>query len=126
MTDNAVRQKGNGVNRRVNVFGAEEVSNNINVQSTINTDKLNKTRTKLETVMTELIIDNGLFSEDELIKAYRTKSHIKKADAEQIVLDFIPLFLSEGLVQRIRVNKTTRKEHSIPSKYSSNSFIYIS
>ena len=125
ITNNAVRQKGNGVNRRVNVFGAEEVSNNINVQSTIDTKKLDKTRTKLETVITELITANGLFSEEDLAKAYRAKYRIKKADAEQIVLDFIPLFLSEGLVQRIRVNKATRKEHSIPKKYNSNSFIYI-
>lgn len=126
MTNNAIRQKGNGVNRRVNVFGAEEVTNNINVQSTIDTKKLNKIRTRLETIITELLTANGLFSEEDLIKAYRTKSHIKKAEAEQIVLDFIPLFLSEGIIQRIRVNKATRKEYGIPSKYSSNSFIYIS
>ena len=125
MTDNAVRQKGNGVDRRVIIFGAEEVANNINVQSTIDTDKLNKIRTKVETVMTELLAANNYFSEDDLIKKYRTKYRVKKAEAEQIVLDFIPLFLSEGLIQRIRVNKTTRSKHSISIKYNSNSFIYI-
>ena len=125
MTDNAVRQKGNSVDRRVIVFGAEEVANNINVQSTIDTDKLNKIRVKVETIMTELLAANNYFSEDDLIKRYRAKCRVKKAEAEQIVLDFIPLFLSEGLIQRIRVNKTTRAKHSISIKYISNSFIYI-
>ena len=127
MKTNAVRQKGNGVNRRVNVFGVEEVTNNINVQSNVNTNKLNATKTKLETIITKLLASNKYFSEADLIKAYKATDtkHITKADAQQIVLDFIPLFLAAKLMQRVRINKTTRKQHDISSKYQSNSFVYI-
>jgi hypothetical protein len=126
MKDNAVRQRGNNIDRRINVFGAEEVTNNINVQSTINIKKLDNTKAKLEAIITKLLESQGYFSEEDLRKAYCAKYHnIKKADAIIIVMDFMPLFLSEGLIQRIRINKATRKKHSISNKYKSNSFIYV-
>ncbi len=127
MKDNAVRQRFNNIDRRINVFGIEEVTNNIHVQSTVNANKLNATRAKLETIISNLLASNKYFSEADLMKAYKATDtkHITKADAEQTVLDFIPVFLAAKLVQRVRVNKTTRKQHNISSKYQSNSFVYI-
>jgi hypothetical protein len=126
--DSYVRQRGNNVNRRINTFGEDEVTNNINVQTKVDTKKQNKVQTKLRNVLIELLDNNNnLFNESDLAKAYRNtdKKHIRKADAEQIVLDYIPTFKQEGLITRIRINKDTRKQYNIPEQYKSNSFIYI-
>lgn len=127
MENNYVRQRGTNVNRRINTFGAEEVLNNINVQTTVNTKKQNKIETKLRTAIDELLENNNLFNESDLAKAYRDtdKKHITKKDAELVVLDFIPVFAQEGLITRVRVNKTTRKQYNIPKEYISNSYVYI-
>ncbi len=127
MKTNAVRQKGNGVNRRVNILGAEEVTNNINVQSNVNTNKLNAIKTKLETIIAKLLASNIYFSEADLMKAYKATDtkHITREKAQQTVLDFIPLFLAAKFIQRVRINKTTRKQYEISNKYPSNSFVYI-
>ena len=127
MKDNAVRQRGNNINRRVNTFGAEEVTQHINVQSTIDTKKQNKVQTKLEAVISNLFASSKCFSEADLIKAFYAtdKKHMTKDKAQQIVLDFIPLFISAGLLQRVRVNKDTRKQYDVPAKYKSNTFIYV-
>lgn len=128
MEDNYVRQKGNNVNRRINTFGAEEVLTTINVQATVDTKKQNKIETKLRNVLDALLeSNNNLFNESDLAKAYRDtdKKHITKKQAEQVVLDFIPTFKQEGLIDRVRVNKATRKQYGIPVGYDSNTFIYI-
>lgn len=128
MEDNYVRQKGNNVNRRINTFGAEEVLTTINVQAEVNTKKQNKIETKLRNVLDTLLENNNnLFNESDLAKAYRDtdKKHITKKQAEQVVLDFIPTFKQEGLIDRVRVNKATRKQYGIPAGYDSNTFIYI-
>ena len=128
MEDNYVRQKGNNVNRRINTFGAEEVLTTINVQATVDTKKQNKIETKLRNVLDALLeSNNNLFNESDLAKAYRDtdKKHITKKQAEQVVLDFIPTFKQEGLIDRVRVNKATRKQYGIPAGYDSNTFIYI-
>lgn len=127
MKDNAVRQRGNNINRRVNAFGAEEVIQHINVQSTIDTKKQSKVQTKLEAVISNLFASSKCFSEADLIKAFYAtdKKHMTKDKAQQAVLDFIPLFINAGLLQRVRVNKDTRKQYDVPAKYKSNTFIYV-
>ena len=127
MKDSAIRQRGINVNRRVNTFGADEVLNNINVQATIDTKKQNKKRVKVVEAMNKLIESNGMFNEAELIRAYyeTDKKHMTIDKAQQTVLDFIPSFLNEGLLERVRVNSKTRTAHSIHSNYKSNSFVYI-
>lgn len=127
MKDSAVRQRGININRRANTFGADEVLNNINVQSTINTKKQNKKRTKLEEVIHSLLESKGIFNEAELIRAYyeTDRKHMTIAKAQQTVLDFIPSFLNEGLLERVRVNANKRTEYDIPGKYKSNSFVYV-
>lgn len=127
MKDSAIRQRGINVNRRVNTFGADEVLNNINVQATIDTKKQNKKRVKVVEAMNNLIESNGMFNEAELIRAYyeTDKKHMTIDKAQQTVLDFIPSFLNEGLLERVRVNSKTRTAHNIHSNYKSNSFVYI-
>ncbi len=127
MKDSATRQRGNGVNRRINTFGAEEVLNNINVQSTVNSKKQNKKRAKLEEVIHSLLESKGMFNEAELIRAYyeTDKKHMTLSKAQQDVLDFIPSFLNEGLLERVRVNGSKRTEYNIPGNYKSNSFVYV-
>lgn len=127
MKDCAVRQRYSNVNRRINAFGAEEVTQHINVQSNVNTKKQDKKRTRLETAINNLIESNKYFSENDLINAYYAtdKKHMTKAKAQQTVLDFVPLFINEGLIQRVRVNKDTRKQYGISTKYSSNTYVYI-
>ncbi len=127
MKECAVRQKNNNMTRRINTFGAEEVTQHINVQSTINTKKQNNIQTKLETVIDSLLGSNKYFSEADLATAYRStdKKHINKAKAQQAVLDFVPYFINAGLIQRVRVNKDTRKQYGISKKYSSNTYVYV-
>ena len=127
MKDNAVRQRRNNVNRRINAFGAEEVMQNINVQSTVDTKKHNKTKDKLGTIISGLFESNKYFNEDDLKDAYYAtdKKHLTKAKAQQTVLDFIPAFIADGTVKRVRVNKESRKQHNISAKYKSNTFVYI-
>lgn len=127
MKDCAVRQKHSNMTRRVNAFGAEEVTQHINVQSTIDTKKQDKVQTKLGAAIDALLGANKYFSELDLANAYRStdKKHITKADAQQAVLDHIPHFINAGLIQRVRVNKDTRKQYDISSKYASNSYVYV-
>lgn len=127
MKDNFVKQKGNNVNRRINTFGAEEVLTTINVQTTVNDKKQKRIETKLRGIVEELLKTNVFFSESDLAKAYRAtdKKHITKRDAEQIVLDFIPVFAQEGLLIRKRVNKELRKQYGVPIEYASNSFVFF-
>ncbi len=127
MKDNAVRQRKNNINRRINVFGAEEVTQNINVQSTVDAKKHNKTKAKLESAINNILESNKYFSEDDLKEAYYAtdKKHLTKAKAQQTVLDFIPAFIADGTVKRVRVNKESRKQHNISAKYKSNTFVYI-
>jgi hypothetical protein len=127
MEDNYVRQRGNNINRRINTFGEEVVLSEINVQATVNTKKQNKIETRLRNTVDELLENNKLFNESDLSKAYRAtdKKHITKKDADQVVLDFIPVFAQENIITRVRVNKATRKQYDIPETYKSNTFIYI-
>ena len=127
MKDNFVKQKGNNVNRRINTFGAEEVLNNINVQSTVDNKKQKRIETKLRGIIEDLLEKNVFFNESDLAKAYRAtdKKHITKRDAEQVILDFIPVFAQEGLLIRKRVNKELRKQYNIPVEYASNSFVFF-
>ena len=127
MKDNAVRQRKNNINRRINAFGADEVMQNINVQSAVDTKKHNKTKTKLESVINNIFESNKYFSEDDLKEAYYAtdKKHLTKAKAQQTVLDFIPAFIADGTLKRVRINKETRKQHNIAAKYKSNTFVYI-
>jgi hypothetical protein len=69
MKDNFVKQRGNNVNRRINTFGTEEVLNNINVQTTVDTKKQKKLETKLRGIVEELLKTNTFFSESDLAKA---------------------------------------------------------
>lgn len=128
MKDCAVRQRHNNMDRRINAFGEEEVTQHINVQSTIDTKKRNNIQTKLETVINDLLESNKYFSEMDLATAYRNtdKKHINKAKAQQIVLDYVPYFINAGLIKRIRVNKDTRKQYDISNKYNSNTYVYVS
>lgn len=127
MKDNFVKQRGNNVNRRINTFGTEEVLSNINVQTTVNTKKQKKLETKLRGIVEELLKTNTFFSESDLAKAYRAtdKKHITKRVAEQVVLDFLPMFAQEGLLIRKRVNKDLRKQYGVPVDYASNSFVFF-
>ena len=127
MKDNAVRQRGNNVNRRINAFGEEEVLNNINVQSSVDSKKNEKIRAKLQTIIDNTLATNKYFSEDDLKNAYYAtdKKHMTKAKAQQVVLDFIPSFISNGTVKRVRVNKESRKQYNISSKYKSNTYVYV-
>ena len=127
MKDNFVKQRGNNVNRRINTFGTEEVLNNINVQTTVDTKKQKKLETKLRGIVEELLKTNTFFSESDLAKAYRAtdKKHITKRVAEQVVLDFLPMFAQEGLLIRKRVNKDLRKQYGVPADYASNSFVFF-
>lgn len=127
MKECAVRQRHNNMTRRINALGAEEVTRHINVQSTINTKKQNNIQTKLETAINDLLGSNKYFSEADLATAYRDtdKKHINKAKAQQAVLDFVPYFINAGLIQRVRVNKDTRKKYGITNKYSSNTYVYV-
>ena len=127
MKDNAVRQRRNNINRRINVFGADEVTQGINVQTSINTKKHNKTKAKLQSTINTILESNKYFSEDDLKEAYYAtdKKHLTKAKAQQTVIDFIPAFIANGTVKRIRVNKETRKQYNIAAKYKSNTYVYV-
>lgn len=125
--DLAVRQSGNNVRRRTNIFGAEEVSNNIHVQTTINTTKLRNVQNRLEQVIYELFDARDYFSEAELSAAYRNKDkrHITHKKAAEDVLDNIPALIANGIIKRIRVNKTTRKQYDISAGYGSGTYVYV-
>lgn len=127
MKDNAVRQRGSNINRRINAFGEEEVLNNINVQSSVDSKKNEKIRAKLQTIIDNTLATNKYFSEDDLKNAYYAtdKKHLTKAKAQQVVLDFIPSFITNGTVKRVRVNKESRKQYNISSKYKSNTYVYV-
>ncbi len=127
MKDNFVKQKGINVNRRINTFGAEETLTHINVQSTVDDKKQKRIETKLRGIVEDLLEKNVFFNESDLAKAYRAtdKKHITKKDAEQVILDFIPVFAQEGLLIRKRVNKALRKQYGIPVEYASNSFVFF-
>lgn len=126
MKENAVRQRGSNVNRRINAFG-EEVLNNINVQSTVDSSKNNRIKDKLQIIIDNTLATNKYFSEDDLKNAYYAtdKKHMTKAKAQQIVLDFIPSFIANGTVKRVRVNKESRKQYNISTKYKSNTYVYV-
>ena len=129
MKDNGVRQRRNNVNRRINAFGADEVMQNINVQTTVNIKKQNKIQNKLENIITDLLKNKDFFTILELAEAYRKtdKAHITKDKAEQVALDFIPTFIQNNTIKESRINKDTRKKYSIPNekRYSSNKIIYV-
>ncbi|XAM41822.1 hypothetical protein TPELB_21350 [Terrisporobacter petrolearius] len=120
----AIRQKGNNANRRAAVLGAEEVNNNINVQSNINISDNKKN--KFISSSQELLQSKKYFTEDELRKSYNRKDkNVSKFEAEKLALDFVPILISEGRIKRIRVNTKSRKEYGINAKVKSNSFVYI-
>lgn len=129
MKESGTRQKGNNINRRINVFGTDEVLNNIHVQSTVNNKRQIKIQTKIENIITNLLDEKQFFTVSDLKEAYRAtdKSHITKADAENTVLDFIPLFMQNNTIEELRINKHTKKQYDIPNekRYSSKTIIYV-
>mgnify|MGYP007002657065 FL=1 len=115
------RQYGTNAQRRINACGYTHIRQNVNVQGySKKTDTL-----VLKTV--ESLIESGVryFSEDDINKEMRRKNHkINKKDAQLKILNFLPDIV-EGLdLNRIRVNKKTRKQYSIGKNYKSNSIVY--
>lgn len=123
----AVRQKGMDINRRCNILGKEVVTESVNVQTTVNNDKQDRIKRKINETSVQLLIDKGYYTELELRRAYNKKDrHITKAQAEKHVLNIIPALIREQHIKRIRVNKESRKKYSIPDKIKSGNYIYVS
>lgn len=115
------RQYGTNAQRRINACGYTHIRQNVNVQG------YSKKTDTLVLKAVESLIESGVryFSEDDINKEMRRKNHkINKKDAQLKILNFLPDIV-EGLdLNRIRVNKKTRKQYSIGKNYKSNSIVY--
>lgn len=124
--DLAVRQRGMNANRRAAVLGEDVVTGSVNVQSSINSKKQDRIKNRVQEVSDQLLAEKKFYNEEELRKAYcRRDKNVTKVQAEGYILDIIPVLIQEQQIQRIRVNKTNRRNYKIPNSYKSNSFVYI-
>lgn len=119
----AYRKRGANAQRQINTYGKEYIRENVHVQG------YNKKSDKLVIKAVKDLMNSGakFFSESDINKQIRKKNHkITKKEAELKILDFMPQLIQELDLERIRVNKKTRKQYDISRKdYASNSIVYI-
>lgn len=116
------RRYGTSAQRRINAYGYDYIRNNVNTQAY-------SKREDREVVMAlTALIDSGAkyFNEDDINKAIRKRNHrINKKQATKLILDFLNGLVEPFNLERVRVNKSTRKQHDIDKKYKANSIVYI-
>ena len=115
------RQYGTNAQRRINACGYTHIKENVHTQG------YNKKEDTSVLKAVEALIESGAdyFSEDDISKEMRRKNHrINKNDAQQKILNFMPSIVEILDLNRIRVNKKTRKQYSISKKYKSNCIVY--
>lgn len=119
------KAEGSNITRRANALGIAKTKE-INVQSNINENEIDKTYSKIKEAAQKALQTSDYVIEKDIRKAYDPHRHLRAKNVDKLVQDYVPALINNNVLIRIRVNKTTRNQYSIDAKVKSGSFVYVS
>ena len=61
----------------------------------------------------------------DIRRSYDPQRRLGAKKIDKLVNVYLPNLLKNGVIKRVRVNKATRKQYSIPEKVKSGEFVYV-
>lgn len=122
-----VRAENTNIVSRINSMGKEKAQE-INVQSDIeNISKdIDKTYPKMKAAADKALQSSDYVTEKDIRRAYDPQRRLGAKRIDKLVAVYVPRLIKNNVLVRIRVNKITREQYSIPEKIKSGSFVYVS
>lgn len=118
------KAEGCNITRRANALSIAKTKE-INVQSDIDKDEIDKTYSKMKGATQKALQISDYILEKDIRKQYDPQRRLGAKKIDKLVCDYIPALIRDGVIKRIRVNKATRNQYSIPEKVKSGSFVYV-
>lgn len=118
------KAEGCNITRRANALSIAKTKE-INVQSDIDKDEIDKTYSKMKEAAEKALQVSDYIVEKDIRKQYDSQRRLGAKKIDKLVCDYIPALVNDGVIKRTRVNKATRNQYSIPEKVKSGSFVYV-
>ena len=124
--DLGVISEANNIITRINTFGVDRTKE-INVQSNVESisEDMDKTLNKMIIAAQKALQKADYVTKKDIRRSYDPQRRLGAKKIDKLVNVYLPSLLKNGVIKRVRVNKATRKQYSIPEKVKSGEFVYV-